>query len=379
MNARRIALVARNLNGLTGRTAIVAEHARRFASLGWDVHVFGHRIDRARFAPPVVVHRVPCLGGGSYRNRCLFSWVCERMIRGTRFDLIGGHGDTLRQDVLHMHVCVHAQHRALHGAELSPDDAAGRFHARMLGGTGHRSVVVNSNLMKDELVARFVIAAKRVAVIYPGYDPDRFKPGSDPAAREALRARLGAGRGDCLIGLITSGDFANRGVKVLLEALGGLEATERGSLKVAVIGKESRPEEYRAAAAAAGIGERVLFLPPRPDVERYYQALDLYVHPAHFETFGMSVLEAIACGLPVVTSRVAGVAELLSGFPREFLLDRIDAGELRDKLRAFLKDAGLRRRWSEEARAQCRPFTWELNARRHAEHYEALLQRSDEG
>src|SRR5262249_45143797 len=159
------------------------------------------------------------------------------------------------------------------------------------------------------------------------------------ALRGPTRAELRFRDSDVVLGLITSGDFKKRGVGEFLDALCALRA-ETGELrmKALVMGKEGRLGPYLQRAAALGLSDVVRCHPATPDVERFYHALDVYVHPAHYEEFGQSVQEALACGLPVVTTRKVGAAELLAGAAREGVIDRLDTPALAAKLKLFASD-----------------------------------------
>src|SRR5262249_29217474 len=95
-----------------------------------------------------------------------------------------------------------------------------------------------------------------------------------------------------------------------------------------------------------------------PDVARFYHALDVYVHPAHYEEFGQSVQEALACGLPVVTTSSVGAAELLSGEAREGIIARLSPASLAEAITRFVTDRGLRARLAQSGPKLVAGNTW---------------------
>jgi glycosyltransferase involved in cell wall biosynthesis len=126
---------------------------------------------------------------------------------------------------------------------------------------------------------------------------------------------------------------------------------------------KSPPQAYAALAAAEGVSERVRFVPPTPAVARYYAAADLFLFPTFYDTFGLVIGEAMASGLPVVTSRAAGAAELITHGESGWLTtDPWDADQLADAVRTLAADADLRRRMGVAARAAIEPFTWDRTA-----------------
>ena len=358
----RVAIANRMVAGVTGATTLILEHARRMASIGWDVDVYAESIDAARVRScEATPRRLLAWPWGSYLKRRMFAWQAGRRLRAGHFDLIFGHGDTLDQDILYLHNCVHAAHEAVRGGPLPPDSGVGRMHARILGERRFRRIVANSKLMADDLRARYSIQDGLIAVVYPGFDPARFSPGDRQSRGRAVRDRLGVKPGERLVGLVTSGDFKKRGVDIFLEALGRLSVEQKQGLHALIVGQETRLEPYRQAAADAGLGERAHFLPPEPDVAPFFHALDVYVFPCRWEEFGMSALEAMACGLPVVTTRRTGVSELLTGEARDTLADHPEPAALAGSLEALLRSPEKRMRWGSEASAAGLASTWDIH------------------
>ncbi|MDE2236837.1 MAG: glycosyltransferase family 4 protein, partial [Elusimicrobia bacterium] len=315
----RLAIVCREARGFGGTTRILVENARHFVSRGWRVDVLAARFERERFeGTGARLRRVPTPPWGSRLKRSWFAAAADRL--GRAYDLVHGHGDNLEQDVLSLHNCVHAAYEAVHGVELPDTDAVGRLHAMQLRQRRFKLLICNSALMAEELRRRFAVPGERLRVIHPGYDPERFRAEDRGRLREQARAELSLGRDELVVGLITSGDFEKRGLPYFLRAVAELK--RKGlSFKALVVGKEKRMGPYLALASQLGLAETVLFREPRLEVERFYHCLDVYCHPALYEEFGMSVQEAMACGLPVVCGRRVGAAELFGPGMRRLLAD----------------------------------------------------------
>lgn len=371
---KRLAIASRIVGGVSGATTLILEHARGFAARGWDVHVYGERLDMERIRQAgAVPHRLPGWPWGSVFKRRLFAWMFERARRRAPFDLVCGHGDILSQDVLILHNCVHAAHETIYGAPLSDNSGVGRIHGCILKERAFRLLIANSELMKQDVARRFHIPATQVTVVYPCYDPVRFRPEDREKLGMPVRHELNVGSGEQLVGLVTSGDFRKRGVEMFLGALGRLPADVRKKVHALVVGKENDLGPYRRKADKTGLGPRIHFLPPVPQVERYHHALDVFFYPALFEEFGLSVLEAMACGVPVLTSARVGASELLEGRWRDALLDRPEEEAFAHRLAHLLEDAALRKRMAEGGLAACRGNTWEAHVRRVADSCEVLL------
>jgi UDP-glucose:(heptosyl)LPS alpha-1,3-glucosyltransferase len=133
---------------------------------------------------------------------------------------------------------------------------------------------------------------------------------------------------------------------------------------------------FRRMAGELGIDAQVRFLPPSPEIQRIYHALDVFAYPALYEEFGQSVQEAMACGVPVLTSARVGAAELLGRQGRDMVLDAPDVEDMARRLEELIVRPDLRRRWGEASAVAARENTWDRNFRRTCELYEALLDRA---
>jgi len=368
---KRVAVASRRVQGLSGAARMIIEHARRLALHDWEVHVFSEKLDKkALLEAGAVPHWVPAWPWGSWLKRRAFAAAADGMTK--KFDLVHGHGDLLDQDVLSLHNCVHAAHEHLHKQPLPASDAVGRMHALQLSGGGKfRAMVANSHLMKDEVIRRFGVPSEKISVIYPGYDSCRFNAGGREDFGPAARAELGIKDGELLYGLVTSGDFEKRGLKPFLRAFAAV-AAKNPAARALVVGKEARPGPYLALVKELGVADRVIFRDPIPEVWRYYHALDAYVHPAKWEEFGMSVLEALACGLPVITGAKVGAAELFAGEAREFVLPD-PSGAALEKAMLDLADPAVRARIAALGPAAALPCAWDRGAASLHALYESLI------
>jgi len=223
-------------------------------------------------------------------------------------------------------------------ADWQAASAAERVFFAELGAAA--TVVANSKLVKAALVRHFGLAAERVVVHYPGFRSERFTPARAAALRPRARRSLGVAEGTPLVGLITSGDFAKRGLDTFLAAAESI-VTARPEVRFLVVGSKELPVSAREHALVAS--GRVAYRPKARDPERWFAALDLFLYPACFEEFGMVVSEAQAIGLPVVTSRVVGAAECLAPAYDRWLVDRPEAGQLAQRVLALLADDTERR------------------------------------
>jgi UDP-glucose:(heptosyl)LPS alpha-1,3-glucosyltransferase len=170
-----------------------------------------------------------------------------------------------------------------------------------------RAVICNSQMVRDDIARRFGVAAERLHVIHNGVDTGHFHPGLREQHREALRIELGIPRLAPLVLFVGSG-FERKGLPQLIEAMAGLEGVH-----LLVVGKDRHEVRARTQAQRLGIAARVHFAGGQQDVRPYYGAADVFALPTLYDPFPNAALEALACGLPVLTSTGSGAAELLDG------------------------------------------------------------------
>jgi glycosyltransferase involved in cell wall biosynthesis len=208
-------------------------------------------------------------------------------------------------------------------------------------------IVANSELVRRALGEHFGLSAPRIQVEWPGFRRDRFGPAavvrSSPVLRRAARRALGLAETAAapVVGFVTSGDFRKRGLDIFLDAAAAIAAL-RPEVRFLVVGSKRLPT-WAARHALVQSG-RVLYRPKSTHPERWFAALDIFLYPARFEEFGLVVTEALALGIPVLTSRRVGASECLPPAYAPWLLDSPDAAAFADKAIALLDDPALRRR-----------------------------------
>jgi glycosyltransferase involved in cell wall biosynthesis len=252
------------------------------------------------------------------------------------------HGACLAQaDVTFVHNLYTEAQRFISRPEWVGEIARERaFFASLVGDT---PIVANSKLVKAALIRNFALAPERILVHYPGVSSDGFKPAATATLRARARVRLGQDPTVPLVGLVTSGDFAKRGLDVFLAAA-ELIAARNADVRFLIVGSKHLPDwATRHPLVTAG---RVVHRPKDRHPELWLAALDLLLYSALFEEYGMVVAEAQALGVPVLTSRRVGAAECLPAEYASWLIDEPAADAFAAKAIALLRDSTERARLS---------------------------------
>jgi UDP-glucose:(heptosyl)LPS alpha-1,3-glucosyltransferase len=205
--------------------------------------------------------------------------------------------------------------------------------ARLFASTALKAVICNSQMVAADLRRHFPIDSGKIHVIYNAVDPDAF--GSQVRAnRPEVRARMGLDGSHFAFLLVGSG-YRRKGVATAIRALARLPS----HVRLIVVGHEKHTARYRMLAGNVGVSARVIFEGPQRDPRPYYGAADAFVLPTIYDPLANTVVEALACGLPVVTSTRCGAGELVVKAGAGWLCDSIDDAAFAERMARLLDPA----------------------------------------
>jgi UDP-glucose:(heptosyl)LPS alpha-1,3-glucosyltransferase len=227
-----------------------------------------------------------------------------------------------------------------------------------------RAVICNSEMVRSEIAARFGTAAEKLVLIRNAVDGSTFHTGLGSEMGAAVREQLAIPQAARVAVHVGSG-FERKGVGTLLRAVAAA-GTKPWAI---VVGRDKRMEGYRALAARLGVAERVRFIGAASDVRPYLAAADVFVLASLYDPQPNAVLEAMACGLPVVTTTKCGAAELLRPGESGSVRDALDVRGIAADIDAVTPAMGL------AARAAVEPYTGPRMAAEYLALYERLLRR----
>lgn len=203
-------------------------------------------------------------------------------------------------------------------------------------------------------------------VIHHGIDAETFCPATD---KSALRASLNLPVGGPIIGCFGR-IRAQKGTDVFVDSMAALLSDYPDATAIVMGRATDKYQEFEQGLkdkiAARGLSTRLLFLPEVPvwEMAKWYQALDLYIAPQRWEGFGLTPLEAMACGVPSIATRVGAFEELIVDGETGVLITPGDINEMEAATRAILDDPE-------------RLIAWSKNARQHILDHFQLQQEAD--
>lgn len=237
---------------------------------------------------------------------------------------------------------------------------------------GYALVTTDSAFCVRQLVEGFGVAEERIVVAYPGVAA-KYQPQPRDAA---LRARLGPAERTLLLYLGALEPRKN--LRFLLDVFRAARGAGSGAgpgLHLAIAGRGPQEEELRAYAAERGLGRHVTFVGRVDEAQKVglYNAADLFVFPSRLEGFGMVAAEAMACGVPVVSSNAASLPEVVGD--AGLLAGPDDVEGFAAQVARLAQDETLAGELGKRGRARVRAlFSWERAAETTLAAYRRVLE-----
>jgi D-inositol-3-phosphate glycosyltransferase len=355
----------------------VRELSRQLGQRGYLVDVFTRRSDTE--SPEVVALdenvRLVHLRAGPLRqvekeDLRRYAGEFERSLvrfqetHGLRYDIVHSHywlsgwiGQRLQKRWSVPHVTMfHTLGEVKNRSRITERESSERIRTERELARGADRIVCASQHEKHLLERLYGADPDRIAVVPCGVDLDLFKPADKESARKAL------GFTDEHIILFVGRIEPLKGLDILISAAAQLEHDPH--VYVLIVGGDNRSQaqvdELQGLASGLGIGQRVCFL-GAVDHEKlplFYNAADVLVMPSFYESFGLVALEAMACGTPVVASRVGGLTSAVSDGETGYLVSWRCAEPFAERLDLLLENEDLRRNLGQAAREAMKRFRW---------------------
>ncbi len=196
--------------------------------------------------------------------------------------------------------------------------------AAMLASPALKAVICNSVLVRNEMQRYYDVPESKLVVIENGVDLESFHPRLSGEWREKQRFALGIAA-DTPVFLFVGSGFERKGMPQLLSALAGMTMQQA---HLVVVGQDRQLSACQRHAEKLGLGSRVHFVGPQQDVRPYYGMADAFVLPTRYDPMPNAALEAMASGLPIITSLTCGIAARVSAGENGFVCDALDIKQL---------------------------------------------------
>ncbi len=404
-SVRRVAVLAYHCSPLLepgsgdagGMTVYVRRVAAALARCGVATDIFtraaGPGSPVSRIGPGVRVVSVPAGPLDPLPKHELTRFI-DRFVAGVRAFAIGEHA---AYDVVHSHYwqsglagvalasafgvpLVHSHHSLarVKNASLAPGDAPepdSRIDGEERVIAAADVLIASTDAEFEQLACLYGAQHDRIKTIHPGVDHATFYPGD----RTRARAALGLGDGPVL--LYVGRIQPLKGLELAVRATAALRARLGTPVTLVVAGGpsgdggEREVRRLRALGEQLGLGRDLRLVGPQPHerLPLYYRAADVLTVCSHSESFGLTALEAQACGTPVVGTAVGGLSYIVADGVSGYLVDSRNPELFARHIEAIVADPGVAERMRTEATRRARPFSWERTAMAFHELYGCLL------
>ena len=232
-----------------------------------------------------------------------------------------------------------------------------------------QAVICNSEMVRDEIKQAFGVPDGKLRLIHNAVDSQAFSPALRDH-RKSVRAKLRIAD-DTVVHLFVGSGFERKGVATAIRAI----AAGAPASHLVVVGRDKHLDRYAKLAERLGVGNRVTLTGPQNDVKPYYGAADVFVLPTIYDPFPNAALEAMAAGLPVITTTKSGAAELVSAREAGYVIESGDATALSGAM-SKLADPPARERMGANARNAVLPLTPDAMTLQLVLLYKELLEAS---
>lgn len=387
----RLAVVSPFVDRRHGTERALAELLERLArDYGCEIHLYAQRVEDLQVSKPqsaqsaastnsgcIFWHKVPSVRGPHvlqflvwmFLNGFLRRW--HSTIGGVKYDLVLSPGiNCLHPDVVIVHALFHRLKELAHEEKHDGSARTGvfrRVHRRVyyaLLTAFERRIYADPKVTLGAVSKRTARLLKEyfgredVSIIPNGVDTKQFSTAARLARRGEARRRRGFGDEDIVL-LLIGNDWRNKGLSTVLEAMAALSTLP---VRVLVVGNDTS-ESFLARATELGVQDRCHWEISSSDVLDFYAAADVYVSPSREDSFGLPVAEAMACGLPAITSVCAGVADCIHDGVDGFVLrEPRDAQSLSKLIERLQGEPDLRRKIGEAAAKSVLLWNWDRPA-----------------
>ncbi|MBI5407895.1 MAG: glycosyltransferase family 4 protein [Nitrospirae bacterium] len=418
----KIAILRKKYTFHGGAESFSGSFIEKLADDGHEIHIFAIKWKAAGVHKNIHFHRIPAVTFNSFLRDLTFALSSYYILKKQRksFDIIQTHDKTLYQDIYRAgdgcHIEWLRQRWKRIGLSGKISIMLNPYHWLILSlersifnGRRFEKVIAISELVKKNITDNYKVSPSDIEVIYNGVDTVKFHPENREKYRSEIRRKHGLADNDFVVLFMGSG-FERKGVGYLLQAVEAMDEP----VAVLVVGKGSEKKFRKISTSRCNASrqrepspsfpkrgntplhpsqegnnfplwkrgikgdfqfrQNILFCGPQKDNYKYYAAADIFVFPTIYEPFGNVHLEALASGLPVITTANSGAAEIIKDDVQGFVIrEPEDFRAIAEKIRIFVNDRSRLSSMSENARQSAEEFTFERHIGKIKELYEKVV------
>ncbi len=379
----KVALLHKKYYFYGGTERYITNLAKGLLNEGHEVTIFANKWGRP-FDERITFRRIPILKGFKLLKLVSFAFMAQMILRKESFNIIQGFGKTVKQDIFRTGGGCHKAWQkeslfAVRNKFLRKLKYVRRLFSisqwitlmiekRTFKKGNYKKIISVSEKVKRQIIQHYNVPEEDIVVIHNGVDLKKFNLDKLAENRAKKRKQYNLTDDEILL-VFAATSFELKGLEFLIRAIAYLKDR---NIKLMVIGGGNY-KHYQNLAKSLKVDDKIIFTGIAEKIDEYYNAGDIFVYPTFYDPFANTCLEAIACGLPIITSRINGATEILKdGENGIFIENPSDDKEIASKIKLLLDDDDLRKRIIKNGLELIKKYTIENNTKKTIEVYKQV-------
>jgi UDP-glucose:(heptosyl)LPS alpha-1,3-glucosyltransferase len=374
----KIAVIRQKFVNYGGAEQFVSGYAKHLANIGHEIHIFANQWTPSNH-PNIKIHSVRAIKRNSFLRVLSFAWFSLQSISSESFDIVQSHERIWSQDIYRAGDGCHLEWLERRACYLPFfkrfffrfsffHQLILRLEKRIFENGECKNIIAISEMVKRDILKHYRLPEDRVKVVYNGVKLDRFNPSNKKSFRGEIRQQLRISDKEVMILFVGSG-FERKGLEYLIKSV---QYMKQENWRLVLVGK-GKWGKYLSFSSKENL-RKITHLEPIDKIEKLYAAADFFILPSIYEPFGNANLEALASGLPIITTRFCGAAEIITHKKEGIILEEPSDSNSIAKAIDYLMDPKIRRLMSHSARILAEKFTQERNALAMLKIYQDLVE-----
>ena len=374
----KIAIIRQKFVNYGGAEQFVSGYTRYLAEMGHEVHIFANQWTPSHH-PNVKIHSVRAFTRNSFLRVLSFAWFALQAISFKSYDIVQSHERIWHQDIYRAGDGCHREWLERRSSYLPFfkrfflkfnlfHQLILRLEKRIFEKGECKKIIAISEMVKRNILKHYRLPEDRVKVVYNGVQLDRFDPSNKKYFYDEVRQQLRISDQEVMILFVGSG-FERKGLEYLIKSI---QYVKEKNWRLVLVGKGNWGKYLKFTTKNKQ--EKITCLEPIDEIEKLYAAADFFILPSIYEPFGNANLEALASGLPVITSQNTGASEIITPKKEGIILEDPSNSKSIAEAIDYLMDPKNREPMVSAARSLAEKFTQQRNASEMLKIYQEFIE-----
>ena len=374
----KIAVIRQKFVNYGGAEQFVLGYTRCLAEMGHEVHIFANQWTPSHH-PNIKIHSVRAVTKNSFLRVLSFAWFALQAISFKSYDIVQSHERLWLQDIYRAGDGCHREWLERRSSCLPLikrlflnfnlfHQLILRLEKRIFEKGECKKIIAISEMVKRDILKHYRLPEDRVKVVYNGIQLDRFDPSKKKDFYDEVRQQLRISGQEVMILFVGSG-FERKGLEYLIKSI---QYVKEKNWRLVLVGKGNWGKYLKFTSKKNQ--KKITYLEPIDEIEKLYVAADFFILPSIYEPFGNANLEALASGLPIITSQNSGASEIITPKKEGIILeDPSDSKSIAEAI-DYLMDPKNREPMMKSARSLAEKFTQQRNASEMLKIYQEFIE-----